>query len=184
MRGLFWLPPARACSARSHQVTVWPHDLVASAAVDRAVAHDARAGDAVAVDQRAAAVAFLGDGAADAWRGVVVAGIAGGEQGRSGVDHEGYAGAQIERSGEEGVVGRRGLEDDGFAWGAAVHGLLNARGVEFALRRRGRFCCRCAGCAVRVAQAGGMMGSVTWRVSWAWSAAQNATWAKSGGCSR
>ena len=68
MRGLFWLPPARASSARSHQVIFWPI-IFAAAAVDGSIAHDAGAGHAIAVDHGFAAVAVLLDGAADSGGG-------------------------------------------------------------------------------------------------------------------
>ena len=138
------LAAARASHVRQVPPTdVLPENRLPAAPVDHAVAHDARVSHAVAIDQRLAAVAFLGDRAADARLQIVVARVPRGEQIRAARHHQHDAAPQFERAGEKHVGPLRcPIEHHRPAGRARVQRRLDARRVQLAFvlwcdRRRG-----------------------------------------------
>ena len=84
--------------------------------------HDRGIRDAFAIDQRPAAAAGFVDDAATPGPHLVI--------NRVGVDPEGDAGLEIERSGEKRVVRAISLQLDRVALGAAIHCPLNTLCVQ------------------------------------------------------
>jgi len=163
------LAAARASHVRQVPPTdVLPENRLPAAPVDHAVAHDARVSHAVAIDQRLAAVAFLGDRAADARLQIVVARVR--EANRyaprattSTTPRRNSSGPERNTSVRSDVrsstTARPAGHASSAAWMRVVSSLPSSSGAIDAAAH--------PILALRVSQAGGIEGSTTFRVSWA-----------------